>query len=46
MIDYGFDEGKDFVPYQIGQLSNNKALKDSYVLTLNMAKELSMFQRS
>lgn len=44
-LEYGFEEGKDYTPYQNVHPSNNQELID-YALTLDTAKEISMIQRS
>lgn len=44
MVDYGFTEGKDFSP--ISGKSSGGRPRIEYAVTLNMAKELSMVQRT
>lgn len=44
MIEYGFEEGKDFSSF-LGETSNGRPPKE-YALTLDCAKEISMIQRS
>ena len=51
MLKYGFDEGTDFNTYQTVQvqIEGNKEVKrtvDNHKLTLDMAKEIAMIQRS
>lgn len=45
MIGYGFVEGTDYTPYQKVH-PQNKQIIDDYVIKLDMAKELSMLQRT
>ena len=45
MSDYGFENGLDFTPYQLVHPQNNQLLTD-YALKIDMAKEISMIQRS
>ncbi|QMU08605.1 antA/AntB antirepressor family protein [Levilactobacillus suantsaii] len=44
MIDYGFEEGKDFTPFSVKSTGGRP--RAGYALTLDMAKELSMIQRT
>lgn len=48
MIEYGFEENKDFVVEDIFVRNSNggKQTQKDYVITLDMAKEISMIQRS
>ena len=43
MIEYGFEENQDFT---VAKISEGKVTKHEYIITLNMAKEISMIQRS
>ena len=45
MCGYGFAEGSDYTPYQMVHPQNNQPIEDHY-LTLDMAKELAMIQRT
>lgn len=45
MIDYGFVEGIDYTPYQKVHPKNKQEIVD-YAIKLDMAKELSMIQRT
>jgi len=44
MIEYGFDEGKDFITFLLESTGGRPST--DYALTLDMAKEISMLQRS
>ena len=44
MTEYGFDEGKDFSP--ISGKSNGGRKRKDYAISISMAKELSMIQRT
>ena len=44
-LQYGFDENKDYVGCKVFNTLANQELQD-YAMTLNMAKEVSMIQRS
>lgn len=44
-LEYGFENGVDYTPYQIVHPSNQQEIED-YALTLDCAKEISMVQRS
>lgn len=44
MFEYGFEEGKDFIPF-LEESTGGRPSKD-YALTLDCAKEISMIQRS
>lgn len=43
--EYGFDIDVDYTPYQMVHPSNNQEITD-YAVTMDMAKELSMLQRT
>lgn len=43
--DYGFEKGNDYTPYQYVHPMNNQDT-DDYLLTIDMAKEISMLQRN
>lgn len=45
MISYGFEEGKDYTPYQKVHPQNQQVILD-YQLTIDMGKEISMLQRN
>ena len=45
MIGYGFDKGVDYTPYQKVHPQNKQEVTD-YWMKLDMAKELSMIQRT
>lgn len=45
MVGYGFEEGVDYTPYQKVHPLNNQEITD-HVLKIDMAKEISMLQRS
>jgi len=45
MCGYGFIEGSDYTPYQTVHPQNNQSIEDHH-LTLDMAKELAMIQRT
>jgi len=45
MLDYGFEEGVDYTPYQKVHPQNNQEITD-YVIKLDMAKEICMLQKS
>lgn len=45
MIGYGFEESKDFTPYQMVHPQNHQELID-YTLSIDMAKEICMLQRT
>ena len=44
MLDYGFEEGIDYTPYQMVHPSNLQEITD-YVLKIDMAKEISMVSK-
>lgn len=44
MVDYGFEEGVDYTPYQMVHPSNLQEITD-YVLKIDMAKEISMVSK-
>ena len=44
-LEYGFEEGVDYTPYQNVHPQNNQEFTD-YALTLDCAKEISMLQRT
>ena len=44
MVDYGFEEGIDYTPYQMVHPSNLQEITD-YVLKIDMAKEISMVSK-
>ena len=44
MLEYGFEDGKDFSSF-LSESTGGRKLKD-YAITLDMAKEISMLQRS
>jgi len=44
MADYGFERGKDFTPFSVKSTGGRP--RAGYALTLDMAKELSMIQRT
>lgn len=44
-LEYGFEEGIDYTPYQNVHPSNNQIF-DDFILTLDTAKEISMLQRT
>lgn len=44
MINYGFEQGKDFTPFSVKSTGGRP--RSGYALTLDMAKELSMIQRT
>lgn len=44
MLEYGFDEGKDFI--QISEQSTGGRPSTDYILSLDAAKEISMLQRT
>ena len=48
LLKYGFQEGEDFTSVQIGTPVNNGAIIkiDDYLLTIEMAKQICMLQRS
>ena len=41
MIDYGFEENKDFT---LTKIREGRITKNEYAITLDMAKEISMIQ--
>ena len=43
MIDYGFEENKDFT---LTKIREGRITKNEYAITLDMAKEISMIQRT
>jgi anti-repressor protein len=45
MCEYGFAEGKDYTPYKFVHPQNQQEITD-YSLTLSMAKEIAMIQRT
>ena len=45
MFEYGFEENKDYTPYQKVHPQNKQQIQD-YALTLDTAKEISMIQRT
>ena len=45
MLEYGFSKGVDYTPYFLVHPQNNQELQD-HELTISMAKEISMLQRS
>lgn len=45
MASYGFEEGKDFSPFS-AKTPNGGRPRIEYVMTLDMAKEISMIQRN
>lgn len=51
MLEYGFTEGKDFNPYKnvrVGEEGNREVAREltDHLLTIDMAKELAMIQRT
>ena len=51
MVEYGFTEGKDFNPYKnvrVGEEGNREVAREltDHLLTIDMAKELAMIQRT
>lgn len=45
MTGYGFENGVDYTPYQMVHPKNNQVITD-YQITIEMAKEIAMLQRS
>lgn len=45
MTEYGFDEGRDYTPYNFVHPQNHQDTVD-HIIKLDMAKEISMIQRS
>lgn len=46
MMEYGFEENVDFVPLKNEQIKVSRLNPINYAITLDMAKEISMIQRS